>query len=226
MLSGGMKQRVAIARAMALEPKVLLMDEPFAALDALTRNQMQDELRRLWEDVGFTLIFVTHSIEEAIVVGSRVLLLSPHPGQVPGGTERAAGVGRAAWRRGPDHPGGIASTICCSAHHRCLVRGRRAAMADARLHPVERPEFVREIENPGNDVDAAVALTPWERLYRMDAVRQTTLLVVLAAIWQAYAVLVANPLILPTFTDTMVALWNDVVDGPLRAAPGRRSSSC
>ena len=82
MLSGGMKQRVAIARAMALEPKILLMDEPFAALDALTRRQMQDELMRLWEEVSFTLIFVTHSIEEAIVVGSRVLLLSPHPGQV------------------------------------------------------------------------------------------------------------------------------------------------
>jgi NitT/TauT family transport system ATP-binding protein len=82
MLSGGMKQRVAIARAMALEPKILLMDEPFAALDALTRRHMQDELLRLWDDVGFTLLFVTHSIEEAIVVGSRILLLSPHPGRV------------------------------------------------------------------------------------------------------------------------------------------------
>ncbi|MCI0429171.1 MAG: ABC transporter ATP-binding protein [Rhodospirillales bacterium] len=82
MLSGGMKQRVAIARAMALEPKILLMDEPFAALDALTRRQMQDELLRLWDDVGFTLLFVTHSIEEAVVIGSRVLLLSPHPGRV------------------------------------------------------------------------------------------------------------------------------------------------
>ncbi|MBX3452889.1 ABC transporter ATP-binding protein [Ferrovibrio sp.] len=81
-LSGGMKQRVAIARAMALEPKILLMDEPFAALDALTRRKMQEELLRLWDDVGFTLLFVTHSIEEAIVVGSRILLLSPHPGRV------------------------------------------------------------------------------------------------------------------------------------------------
>jgi len=81
-LSGGMKQRVAIARAMAMEPKVLLMDEPFAALDALTRRQMQDELLRLWDEVGFTLLFVTHSIEEAIIVGSRILLLSPHPGRV------------------------------------------------------------------------------------------------------------------------------------------------
>ena len=82
MLSGGMKQRVAIARAMAMKPDVLLMDEPYAALDALTRRKMQEELLQLWDDVGFTLIFVTHSIEEAIVVGSRVVVLSPHPGQV------------------------------------------------------------------------------------------------------------------------------------------------
>jgi NitT/TauT family transport system ATP-binding protein len=82
MLSGGMKMRVAIARAMALEPDVLLMDEPFAALDALTRRQMQDELLLLWEQLRFTMLFVTHSIEEAIIVGSRILILSPHPGRV------------------------------------------------------------------------------------------------------------------------------------------------
>lgn len=81
-LSGGMKQRVAIARALAMQPKVLLMDEPFAALDALTRRRMQEELLSLWDDVRFTLLFVTHSIEEALVVGSRILLLSPHPGRV------------------------------------------------------------------------------------------------------------------------------------------------
>src|SRR5262245_27534087 len=81
-LSGGMKQRVAIARAMAMEPDILLMDEPFAALDALTRRQMQEELLQLWEDTQFTVLFVTHSIEEAIIVGSRILVLSPHPGQV------------------------------------------------------------------------------------------------------------------------------------------------
>jgi len=81
-LSGGMKQRVAIARAMAMEPAILLMDEPFAALDALTRRTMQDELLELWEDNGFTMVFVTHSIAEAIRVGSRILLLSSHPGQV------------------------------------------------------------------------------------------------------------------------------------------------
>ena len=81
-LSGGMKQRVAIARGMAMEPDILLMDEPFAALDALTRRRMQDELLMLWEGTRFTVLFVTHSIPEAIKVGSRILLLSPHPGEV------------------------------------------------------------------------------------------------------------------------------------------------
>jgi NitT/TauT family transport system ATP-binding protein len=81
-LSGGMKQRVAIARGMAMEPDVLLMDEPFAALDALTRRKMQEELLSLWEETRFTVLFVTHSIPEAIRIGSRILLLTPHPGQV------------------------------------------------------------------------------------------------------------------------------------------------
>jgi NitT/TauT family transport system ATP-binding protein len=81
-LSGGMKQRVAIARGMAMEPDILLMDEPFAALDALTRRKMQEELLQLWDDTHFTVLFVTHSIPEAVKIGNRVLLLSPHPGQV------------------------------------------------------------------------------------------------------------------------------------------------
>jgi NitT/TauT family transport system ATP-binding protein len=81
-LSGGMKQRAAIARGLAMDPQVLLMDEPFAALDALTRARMQDELLRLWEEARFTVLFVTHSISEAIRVAQRILLLTPHPGQV------------------------------------------------------------------------------------------------------------------------------------------------
>jgi NitT/TauT family transport system ATP-binding protein len=81
-LSGGMKQRVAIARALAMQPQVLLMDEPFAALDALTRRRMQEELLALWDEFRFTLIFVTHSIEEALVVGNRIAILSPHPGRL------------------------------------------------------------------------------------------------------------------------------------------------
>ena len=80
-LSGGMKQRVAIARAMAMEPKILLMDEPFAALDALTRGKMQEDLLELWQDAKFTVVFVTHSIPEAIRIGNRILLLTPHPGR-------------------------------------------------------------------------------------------------------------------------------------------------
>ena len=98
-LSGGMKQRVAIARAMAMEPRILLMDEPFAALDALTRTRMQEELLQLWSDTKFTVLFVTHSIEEAIRVGNRILLLSAHPGTVKAemqssGVDEADSVGR------------------------------------------------------------------------------------------------------------------------------------
>ena len=81
-LSGGMKQRAAIARALAMEPRILLMDEPFAALDALTRAQMQEELLQLWEETKFTVLFVTHSISEAIRIGTRILVLSAHPGRV------------------------------------------------------------------------------------------------------------------------------------------------
>lgn len=81
-LSGGMKQRVAIARCLAMKPEIILMDEPFAALDALTRQKMQDELLELWQDIGFTMLFVTHSIPEALLLGNRILLISPHPGRI------------------------------------------------------------------------------------------------------------------------------------------------
>jgi NitT/TauT family transport system ATP-binding protein len=66
---------------MATEPQILLMDEPFAALDALTRSKMQEDLLELWEDTKFTVVFVTHSIPEAIRIGNRILLLTPHPGR-------------------------------------------------------------------------------------------------------------------------------------------------
>jgi NitT/TauT family transport system ATP-binding protein len=81
-LSGGMKQRVAIARSLAYNPSILLMDEPFAALDAQTREQLQDELLRIWSATGKTIVFITHGIEEAIYLGQRVAVLSSRPGQL------------------------------------------------------------------------------------------------------------------------------------------------
>ncbi len=81
-LSGGMKQRVALARALALDPDVLLMDEPFGALDAQTRDLLHDELQNIWSATGKTVLFVTHNVREAIVLGDRVLVFSQRPGRI------------------------------------------------------------------------------------------------------------------------------------------------
>jgi NitT/TauT family transport system ATP-binding protein len=81
-LSGGQRQRIGIARGLAVDPDILLMDEPFGALDAITRNALQDELLRIWKETGKSILFVTHDIEEAVYLGDRVLLLGDTPAHI------------------------------------------------------------------------------------------------------------------------------------------------
>ena len=208
MLSGGMKQRVAIARAMTMEPDILLMDEPFAALDALTRRKMQEELLQLWEETKFTVLFVTHSIVEAIIIGTRILLLSPHPGQVKAEfnshmhgyqTQDQAGVRRSCRTR---------STSCC-----LRTSWKKEEDMSEQTTILDRPEYIRETLDAAKIGDIRQPLTLWEKVSNIGALRKGMILLLLACIWQAYAVWVNNPLIFPTFTAT---------DDRLLGCPGPR----
>ena len=116
-LSGGMKQRVAIARALANRPRILLMDEPFGALDAQTRCQMQSYLLQIWKQVDITIMFITHDLDEAVYLADRILILDAHPGRLrevmevpvprPRGPEQFLG---ADVHRGAPSPGGADSS--------------------------------------------------------------------------------------------------------------------
>ena len=81
-LSGGMRQRLALARALSVEPKIILMDEPFAAVDSLTRERLQDDLLALWQSSGVTIVLVTHDVEEAVYLSDEVIVFSPSPGSI------------------------------------------------------------------------------------------------------------------------------------------------
>ncbi len=101
-LSGGMRMRVSIARALVAEPQVLLMDEPFAALDEPTRERLNEDLLHLWREVGVTIVFVTHSVYESAFLSTRVVVLSPRPGRIAAEIAIGAHERNTAWRLSPE----------------------------------------------------------------------------------------------------------------------------
>ena len=212
-LSGGMKQRVAIARALAMEPDILLMDEPFAALDALTRRKMQDELLQLWADTRFTVLFVTHSIPEAVLIGNRILLLSPHPGQVKGelnsdGSDPAdPRSGEQAVRPHPRHPvcrphrgaGGCAPWLRC-ARSRLRSRACRFPIRPSAPSTCARSSPAGDIGVVAEAAHASGSGSPT----RAGCGRRSSC-VVIAVAWELYARRLNNPLLVPTFSATLEA---------------------
>ncbi|MBK0867749.1 ABC transporter ATP-binding protein [Saccharopolyspora sp. HNM0986] len=143
-LSGGMKQRVAIARSLAFDPDVLLMDEPFAALDAQTRETLQDELLRLWQRTGKTIVFITHGIDEAVHLGQRVAVLTSRPGTVKDVVDIDLGERTADVRSAPEF-----------AHYRHHVWSLLRSEVD-RAQQAERAAARESQDAPSNDQDPEV----------------------------------------------------------------------
>jgi ABC-type nitrate/sulfonate/bicarbonate transport system ATPase subunit len=133
-LSGGMRQRVALARALALDADLLLMDEPLSALDALTREDLQDVLLDLWRQRGHTAVLVTHSIEEAVYLGRRVIVLSPRPGRVSAIVDNPT-MGTVGYRETPEF------------YERCIEL-RRLLAEEGAVHPGARAAGVRAVQAP------------------------------------------------------------------------------